>query len=248
VSKNDPVVRFPTATRCGVILSASPSVSARDWQAAVKAAAAALHDIIPEADSLGLIPVENDEEPALHALFRKLGRPIDGSLSLALPAESDAQRVLAAIPVIRKTLGDFIDPAGCVANVGRAMYAIKGYGDYAYTLLAFLDARIDQQQFIAWWAGHHSEMGLDSASSAIMKGYGVQLRYDALTSELNEGLGFSDQGDLFEMVYVNDVSDWRRLVTPEVLKGFCEDEKGFLAADDARVAMQRVIAKHLAPA
>ncbi len=237
--------RFPTAIRCGAILAAQPGYPADLWEDAIKSAAAAVREALPEADIIGLVPIENDREPSLHALYRKLGRPIDGTISLTLPSDADPRRMLAAAPVLRRALADAIDSTGCVANLGEAMYALTGYGAYAYTMLAFLDARINQQQFIDWWSGHHSEMGLDSATSSIMAGYGVQLRYDSLTSEMNQALGFSDKGDLFELVYIDDVEGWRRMVTPDVLKGFCEDEKGYLAHEGARVAIQRVVSKYL---
>jgi hypothetical protein len=238
--ENKMPVQYATQIRCAIILTARRGVSLGQWQELIKSAASYLRNEIQGAEIVALATIANDNHAALHAPYRQLGQQIDGTIAITLNDAENQHDLLAVAPALRSLLGEGIEADGCTVNIGEALHAIRGYGAYAYCMLSVRDPSISPQQFISWWSDHHSELGVTGSSGSVMKGYAIQHRIEPLTAKMNAALHFPDHGDLFELVYMDDIDQWTQTVTPQVVALFCEDEKGYVAPWGARIAMQHV--------
>jgi hypothetical protein len=229
---------FPKRMRCGVVLTSRRGLEPGVWVDALKDCAAGLREVFPAAHVAALNSLNTGD--GAEAVGRELGRQIDGSLAVTLDAHADVQEFLKAIPVLRH-LTAVVDVAGCTVNLGEAHCAKSGTGTYGMALLAFRDRRVSQAEFVDWWLNHHSPIALASPMADIMDGYTLQHRTDPATSEMNRQLGFADTGDIFELVFINDLQRWERTISPEIAATFYNDEEGFLAREGNRMAMQQMV-------
>ncbi len=236
---------LPTRLRCGMVLMAKPGLNASEWEGVIKNTVAELGKAAPWADVHGLVTIASADDE-VHSSQRALSRPIDATIALTFSADREGAALLGLTELIKRCLDNVVDPAGCHANIGTAYYPTLGYGAFGYTAVVFRDAQVTESQFWKWWFGHHSKMGLESPAAPYMVGYSLQHRADPVTSKFNELLGFSDKGDLFEQVYIDNLDGWTQAVTQATAESFYEDEKGFVSRDGPRMATQTVVATWLA--
>lgn len=244
VMSADPIaVPMPSRPRCGLLLTAKPGLSPQAWRKDLEAAVDALHAAIPEADVIGSITLPVQAELGVQFAHREMGRGFDGLIDVVLPAGADHERFKAVVSPLRSTLSGKLDLTGCTANIGEALYAKSGAGNYVLAQLAYRDPRVDKSRFLAWWTSHHSDFNLESPAGKGMGEYALQHREDPATADLNAELGFHDTGHVYEPVYVIDARKWIDLITPEIGQGAYEDEKGWLSHDCMHAEMLEVVAR-----
>jgi hypothetical protein len=234
---------MPSRPRCGILLATKPDLGPLAWRKALEAAVEALHAAIPEADVIGSITLPLQTVLGVQFAHREMGRGFDGLIDVVLPAGADYQRFKAVASPLRSTLWDKLDLTGCTVNVGDALYAKSGVGNYVLAQLAYRDHRVDKSKFLAWWTSHHSDFNLESPAGKGMGEYALQHREDPATSDLNAELGFNDHGHVYEPVYVIDAKKWIDMITPEVGQGAYEDEKGWLSHDCMHAEILEVVAR-----
>ncbi len=236
-----PIAPLPCHPRAGLLLTFRDPSDAAAVRAAIRSAVGAAQDALPEATVIGLVTLPLHDELFATLGGRVIGAPFDAVLEVVLPSGQSMSRLHAIVPALHACLVDKLDPAGCAVNVGEALYANRGQAPHAMVVQFHRDPRARAIDVMSWWTTDHIALTLTGA--AMMGDYALQHRHDPVCDELSQALGFKDSADIFESVYIRDLTVWNRAIGIEAGRKGLADEVGRLSHVTMRGAYAEVVAR-----